>query len=146
MFHTYPDAEVEIPKGLVPNGERSWKWMELGLKTAYLFLTIQAKSDDGEEFIRHFWFSQIDPVIDIAKQSNEHFRIVSLDLFSPGYMNGEEGYCLDPIKEVWQDKNAPHLLRYVLVDGRVFNQFCDDQQHDLKEMDQILAIEKWSPQ
>ena len=43
MLHTYPDAELFIPKGLANNGERVWQWMEFGLCIPYFLATIQVK-------------------------------------------------------------------------------------------------------
>jgi hypothetical protein len=140
MFHTYPDAELSMPIGLAPNGERSWHWMELGIKIAYLFVTAQIETDEGDAFTRHLWFSQIEPVMQIAQQAGKGFHLVRLDVFSPGHMNGGDGYRLDQVKQVWRSRGNPTTLRFLLVDGGILWQRFDDEHTDDDDTELILAI------
>jgi len=139
MFHTYPEAELSIPIGLAPNGERSWYWMELGIMTAYFFVTVQIETDEGDSFTRYLWFSQIDPVMQIAHQLGKRLHLFRLDLFSPGYMNGSDGYRLDQVKQVWRSKSKPTTLRFHMADCGILWQSFDDEPVDDADMEQIVA-------
>jgi hypothetical protein len=139
MFHTYPYAELPLPVGLAPNGERSWYWVELGIKAEYFFATAISESDEGV-FSRHLWFSHIDEVIDMINYSGKHFQLTRLDIFSPGCMNGHGIYQLDQISQVWCDKNMPCNRRYLLVNGNILYDGLNSEQFDDKNMELLLAV------
>jgi hypothetical protein len=139
MFHTYPYAELPLPVGLALNGERSWHWVELGIKSEYFFATAIAESDEGV-FNRHLWFSHINEVIDMINCSGKQFQLTRLDIFSPGHMNGQGTYQLDQISQVWCDKHMPCNKRYLLANGNVLYDAPRSGRADDEYMELLLAV------
>lgn len=120
MFHTFPDAESPIPKGLAQNGERSWLWLEFGLYIPYFLVAIRVESETEKDVIpmtRHLFLTRVDQILDLDTQQNSAMQILSLSLMSPGYMNKGDDYQLAQVKEVWAcEENGGH--KFVLSDGR----------------------------
>lgn len=140
MFHTYPEAELPIPLSLAPNGERAWYWIELGIKTTYFFVTATIQTDEGDEFTRHLWFSEIAPVVEIACQSGTKMHFVRLDLFSPGHVNGGEGYRFDQVRQVWRHKKDGATLCFHLADGTTLWHSFHDESANEQDMELLLAV------
>lgn len=116
MFHTVPEAEFPIPRGLAPNGERSWRWVEFALQIPYFLLSM--RFTEGEyETDRHMILSQLEDILQLAENQGSNFKILELQLLSPGYMNGAEGYRLGKIKEIWSQKDDLHSSVFVMQDG-----------------------------
>lgn len=144
VFHTYPNAEFPIPRALASNGERSWTWMELACCVPYFFATVQFRTTDDQEttYVRHYWLSHIDSVLDLAMQSAElgsECGCVRVDLFSPGYINGKDVYQLDQLKEIWRHRENLNLC-FVLADGRKLSHCISGDESSFDEMELVVSL------
>lgn len=139
MFHTSREAEVFVPRELASEGERIWRFVEMGLQTPY-FLVALRHSLNGDELDRHILFSQWSDVMALAKQQSESFSILSLQLLSPGYMNSSDGYELGRVKEVWVDKTTPLYQLYVMADGsKLVNELAEVDEGN-QDMELVLIL------
>lgn len=130
-----------MPRGLAPDGERSWTWIELTLPTLYCFATVNILPIDDDEtvYVRHLWFTHIDSVIDVVRQAEDpenRWELARLDLFSPGHVNGQGAYKFDQLKEIWCHPEGSRGLRFVLADGRTFffspcGDLCSEEELEL---------------
>lgn len=118
MIHTYQEAECPLPTNLAVPGERAWNWVELFLQQAYFLLTVSVTEDNEEVCSRSFLLCLIHQVMEMSVEfSSQNWKVKRLDLISPGYLRGKEGYSLDKVVEVWRDKNEPNYFRFTLGDG-----------------------------
>ncbi len=120
-------------------GERTWRWVELGLQIPYFLLHVEVTSDEMQ-IARHFVFSELDEVLQSIEVQSNQVEVKELALMSPGYMNGSSGYRLDTIKEIWRDKETGRTFSFILSDGRklAFDLSGDDEQD--REMELLLAL------
>lgn len=120
VFHTHPSAEISIPPGLSPEGERSWSWIEFGLHLPSFLLRIAVDEGDGAEFERSILTADIRAVTHALE--DKETQLLRVDLLSPGYLNGSDGHALDRLAEIWadSDKNSNNL-KFILYDERVFH-------------------------
>lgn len=139
MFYTSPEAEVRVPKPLAPNGERSWRWVELGLQIPYFLLSIQI-SNEETEMVRRLVLGQLQDVLDIASQQSESFQVIDLGLLSPGYMNGSESYQLGTIKEIWGAKETGQPTVFVMADRSKLTFSLGSKEPKEVEMELLLAL------
>ena len=137
MIHTYPEAEMFLPALLAPDGERSWRWVELALQCTFFLVTVSQHSEEGS-FVRRILVSRIDDVTDLVQNGTGDWLVTRVDLMSPGYLCGEDGYSLDRIVEVWRDKTAQHHYSYKLADGSWVDDILDGEK--LRENDPELIM------
>lgn len=113
MFHTHPDAEQSMPPGLLPLGEKSWRWIELSIQIPYYVLSFIVEIE-GEEITLQYMFAHVRDVINLIDTSGATIRNLKVGLLSPGYMNGSDSYQFGQIKQIWQSKDGGRLF---LMDG-----------------------------
>jgi hypothetical protein len=124
---------------LAPNGERSWRWVELALQVPYFLLSVRVSTKDGE-MVRDMVFGQLNDVLNIAAQQSKSLQIHNLGLLSPGYMNGGGCYQLGQVKEIWgaKGKRAPNV--FVMADGVKLHFALGGQKSEEHEMELLLAL------
>lgn len=144
MFRTYKSAEFPMPRGLAPDGERSWTWIELTLPMLYYFATVNIRPIDDEiVYVRHLWFSHIDSILDIVRQAADpenRCELERLDLFSPGHVNEQGAYKLDQLKEIWSHPEGSREFRFVLADGRTLFYSPYGDQGTKEELELVVAL------
>lgn len=82
MFHTHPEAELTLPPGLAPFGQRSWNWVELSLQIPYFFLSVNVETEEGA-FRRHFIFGHLRDALSLITASRDAFNGLEIGLLSP---------------------------------------------------------------
>ncbi|MFZ3041571.1 MAG: hypothetical protein WA108_07225 [Thiobacillus sp.] len=137
MLHTFPDAELPIPSALAPNGERTWSWVELGLKLPYYFVTVLFTDDNDVKLERHLILSDLRTIQELAANPPSHVHLQRVDLLSPGYMNGSSGYQLAQLSEVWQ---ASGEQRFIMADGAEQNLHMDGKRIPKSRFLKILDV------
>lgn len=139
MFYSSATAEVHIPKGLAPNGERSWRWIELGLQVPYFMVSLHTSAEDVD-VVQHLLFGYLRDVLDLAAQQSASFQVQNLDLLSPAYMNGSERYQLGRVKEVWTAKGRGQPNVFVMSDGAKLRFDLSGKPAEDLEMELVLAL------
>ena len=137
MFCTVPNAEQFTPGELVPKGERIWRYVEFQLQVPLFLVAVR---DDHSELTRHFLFSELTDVIELASQQDDKYAIDGVKLLSPAHMNRSGGYELGSLKEIWRDKDVPVNHVFVMSDGSRHKFELVDQRDDEQTLDLVLAI------
>ncbi len=113
MFRTDTDAQIPWPKAL----GMLWQRIELVSKLPYFLVTLhQPEREEDAEFHTTFLFSNIQAVLGVAEEPENTFEVVRVDLLSPDYLNGSNGFKLDQLVEVWLEKQTGGQS-FVLADG-----------------------------
>lgn len=139
MFYSSPEAEVHVPKALAPNGERSWRWVELALQVPYFLLSIVISTKDCE-MVRHLVLGQLSDVLDMAAQQSNSLQILGLGLLSPGYMNGSQHYQMGQVREIWCAKGRGQPTVFVMADGAKLSFALGGETPEGHEMELLLAL------
>lgn len=140
MFHTHPEAEIEVPQGLNAVGERSWRWVELALQIPYLYISVNVDTEDGS-CGRHFLFSQLmDAMSLIADSKNGVFKDLEIGLLSPGYMNGGNFYQFGRVKEIWK-RQGGHEQMFVMSDDAKLYFPPDEVSIQNQDMELIVSLQ-----
>jgi len=144
MFYTTPGSEFPLPLGTRQSGERAWRWMELGVKAPYYFVTGRSSTDEGWTVQRHFWFCELAPLKELACAAvgSGSFQMERVDIFSPGFLNQTGAYRLDRVKEIWQSTEHSSNLRILLVNGEemVLNVTGIDEPDHSESFELVLSI------
>lgn len=134
MLHTYPDAEVTLPKALAPNGERLWHWVELGLNCPYFLLEVLTETEDGP-YTRQIVSADVQMLLHTANTPSENVRLLSVSVLTPAYVNGTDGYAFGRLSELWSaDEESLLDLLFVLDDGRTQRFTLQDQPANIESM------------
>lgn len=137
MFHTYPEAEISLPAQFALDGERSWHWVELALQCSFFLVAVSQQSEEGSS-VRRILVSRIADVIELVRNGSGYLLVTRVDLMSPGYLRGEDGYSLNRIVEVWCDKTGQRHYNYKLADGTWVDDIVDGDK--LRETDLELVM------
>ncbi|GEM_PF-5882183 len=138
MFHTHPEAELTLPPGLAPIGQRSWHWLELSLQIPYFFLSVNMETEEGA-FRRHFLFSQLRDALSLLAASKDVFNDLEIGLLSPGYINGSSSYQLGRVKEIWECRGGYEQM-FVMSDGAKFHFPPDEYGNKDQEMKLVVSL------
>ena len=126
MIITTKMAEIPSPLFLSPNGERHWTHAELELPAQYFLMSVKTQDADGYEIGRTFLISTCELLSDFLANIPEKTTVTAVQFMSPSRLNGTGQYRLDPIHQVWRDRQS-NTLRYILTDG---NELIDDEIDD----------------
>ena len=116
FFNTSDKAEHRLLSSLVPNGTRSWNWVELGLQIPIFLLSLHVIEDENTSYGHHVLYGSLSDLLCAVATQSDKVRIHELQLLSPGYMNGGERYQIGLVKEIWHRKATPNYL-CVMADG-----------------------------
>lgn len=113
MFRTDVKAQVPWPN---VNG-MFWKWVELVAALPHFLVTVhQPETIEDPDFHTTLIFSDIKDVLAIVNEPKNTFEVVRIDLLSPEYLNGSNGFKLGQLSEIWMEKETGKKL-YVFADG-----------------------------
>lgn len=138
MFHTHPEAELTLPPGLAPFGQRSWHWLELPLQIPYFFISINVENEECT-FRRHFLFSQLRDALSLIGASRDVFKNLEIGLLSPGYMNGSNSYQLGQVKEIWECRGGYEQM-FLMSDGAKFHFPPNEDGKKDQEMELVVSL------
>lgn len=116
MFHTLPEAEFPLPRGLAQNGLRAWQWIEFGLCAPHLLVSLDVCTKDGGSLGRTLLFDNLQMLQALVKNPGDDVRIRQVAVLSPDWLNGSGGYQLDEARQVWADEWLA-TGEYVLANG-----------------------------
>lgn len=144
MFETHPNAEFHQPLNLAPGGIRTWSWVELAISIPIFLATLVScewKEDETESIAsRHIWLTHVDQVISLAQDIRASVRLVRLDLLSPAYMNGTDGFRLDQLHQIWRSPDSKLSMLVVLMDGRKLSFNTGKASLEEDKLELVLAI------
>lgn len=140
MFHTYPEAEISLPALLATDGERSWHWVELALQYPFFLVTVSQQTEEEGSFVRRILVSRIDEVIKLVRNGSGYLLVTRVDMMSPGYLRGEDGYSLHRIVEVWRDKTGQLNYSFKLADGTWIDDIFDSDNTRQTNPELIMSL------
>lgn len=138
MFHTQPEAELRLPLGLAPLGERSWHWVELSIQIPYFLLSVNVEIEECT-IRRHYIFSHLRDALGFIAASRDIAKDLEIGLLSPGYMNGSSSYQLGQVKEIWECRGG-HEQMFVMSDGARFHYPSDTDGLKNQEMELVVSL------
>jgi hypothetical protein len=145
MFQTHPQAELRSPFLNGNDGVKTWRSIELTLSKTYFLATVRYFQPEGEVVEREIIFTFLKDVIDEFSGKAENYCLKRLDLMSPGYINGLGRVALDPILEIWGDKDYSSVT-YLLQDGRRLGESRHEKSSDHEDLRILLRVESTADQ
>lgn len=121
MFCTHPDGEMPIPAVFNDRSENWWSYVKLPLFVPYFQLVCGTLAAESDGSAQTFFFPTIDQVLMVL--SDPGTNVSSVQIVSPGYMNGTGIWQIDVLKAVYRGvesrsedlKQYAHV--YVVADG-----------------------------
>ena len=128
MFMTTADAEFRVPKGLSPPGVRMWSYLLQNLHMPWFHVTFQAESSQSMIFATHRqqW---LDLQVEEPRRLRHDPLLRSIQLVSPGWMNGTTEWRMELLKELWVGKNPANeseVCIYVVETGARYRDLTAD--------------------
>ena len=103
----------------MPNGERAWSTIELGLNIPLFLVRFLNKE---HQHTRHLLLSDPHDLLPMAlamKVSNQ--ELLAIGLLSPDYINGSENYQLFWLTSIWRDLGDKRVFKYRCQNGDIMN-------------------------
>lgn len=139
MFHTQAQAELQFRKAYASPGQHTWSYVELAVQIPYLLVSVEQGS--GDDVVgRDFLFGGLKDVVDLVEQQSESFKITTVKLLSPAYMNGSEGYQLGEVKEIWASTNGWKRREFVMSDNSKLKFCLPEGTDERSEMELLIAL------
>lgn len=144
MFETHDVAEVHVPPLLASNGERLWQYVALRLHMPWFYVIYKTTAASQIRSSSILFLQHPEQLIDLQQQAG--IKIEQVELVSPGYMNGEGHWKMEPLREIWKglEPGAPYeheILIYVLDNGdRYANSSVHFNECDLIDHQLVFKI------
>jgi len=106
MFETIDAAEMNMPVGLLGEGQRMWEFVNYRLHMHWFYMLYHTEFDEDSESSDFALFTNEEQIAKMASFS--HVKIIDLYIVSPGYLNGSDRWKMEKIKEIWTSKNKNH--------------------------------------
>ncbi len=147
MFETHDSAELPIPPGLGDPGIRMWSYVVCRLFVPWIHVVRRVNhEEDGEPYALHetLFLTHVEQLLQL--QGDPEVKIVTIDLVSPGHLNGSDRWKLEPLAEIWEgiepgtDVQMAHV--YVLKNGaRYLDSGLASSESELRNLRRLLAFE-----
>lgn len=117
MFITDKEAEHPVMSALIGKGQQVWGYVSLNIAIPWFNLVFELTDEDGHQFHQTVHLTTLNQLLDIK----EIGQIIQLDLVSPGHMNKQGRWQMDPLKEIIEgvepDTEGQKAYVYVLENG-----------------------------
>ena len=131
MFETHVEGEIPLPAEFGYPNVRAWSYVHCHLFAPWLHVVRQVTYQDkggGEPYVLQdmLFLAEVGQLVEL--QAIPQVKIVSVDLMSPGPLNGTGHWKLEPLAEIWEGLvpmgfGPRRAFVYVLEDGR---RYLDD--------------------
>lgn len=121
MFCTHPDGEMTIPEIFDEGEEYWWSYIKLPLFVPYFQVVCGSSLEPSTGCAQTFFFPTIDQVMMIL--ADVTVDVNSVQLVSPGYMNGSGDWQIDKLQsvlrgvEVQSGEETQYAYIYVVASG-----------------------------
>lgn len=116
MFITNRQAEVNGSQAMLEPGHQGWHFVQQQLMSPWFHTTI-ARCEDGLEIHDVVFVDSLQTLTSILELSEIGVQVKSVQLVSPGWLNGAGDWRMDMLLEVARSQDGTSL-RYTLQDGR----------------------------
>lgn len=141
MFCTHIDARIPIPPLFDDESERWWSYVKLPLFVPY-FQLVCCTSCESTSTLQTLFVHSVDQVLEIYR--NPDIDVTSVQLVSPGHLNGTGSWQIDALGAVYQKvESGPegfirNAILYEVADGSRYLDSCSaDVEYDLSEFEVI---------
>lgn len=148
MFCTSPDGEIPIPPVFESDDEYWWSYVKQPLFTPYFIVVC---SDETSERSQTIFLQTVGQLAQVA--SDTAIELETVQLVSPGRMNGTGIWQMDVLEKVFQglEVNEKDHKRYAFVyviagGGRYLESCIANVESDLTELEMILDLSACQPQ
>lgn len=146
MFETHDHAEIPLHLEFRDAGERLWAYVRTRLHVPWLHVVYGlTHEEDGESYtLRETLFlSEAEQLEQLRQQPR--LSLVSVDLMSPGHLNGTGRWQLEPLAEIWEgtvpQTESQRAYVYVLADGRRYaDAALDTPEGELRNKRCVLRL------
>ncbi|WLI13889.1 MULTISPECIES: hypothetical protein [Pseudomonas] len=136
MFITNRQAEVKGSQALLEPGHQGWHFVQQHLMSPWFHTTI-VRCEDGLEIHDVVFVDSLQALTSILELTEAGVQVRSVQLVSPGWLNGTGDWRMDTLLEVAQSQDGTSL-RYTLHDGRHF--YFPEAQPDASEKYSVLVF------
>ena len=142
MFETIDAAEMNMPAGLLGEGQRMWQFVNYRLHMHWFYMLYHTEFDEDSASSDFALFTNEEQIIEMA--SFDHVKIIDLYIVSPGHLNGSHCWKMEKLKEIWTSKirnseSSSEGMIYVLQDNNEYKHpVYSDNSNDLIK-DKILV-------
>lgn len=112
MFLTHESDRVHIPQGLLQTGESGWTMMRLAIEAPWFVVELQPNTDGVEGYRGTVFVTRLSTLEELMKACR--IWVVSLQVVTPGYVNGTGTWSIDTVEQIWQRQG--HAI-YLLTNG-----------------------------
>ena len=102
MFETIDAAEMNMPVGLLGEGQRMWQFVNLRLHVQWFYMLYETEFEKGSFSSDYALLTDERQIAEMS--SFEHVKIIELYIVSPGHLNGSDCSKMEKIKEIWTAK------------------------------------------
>ena len=102
MFETIDAAEMNMPVGLLGEGQRMWQFVNYRLHMHWFYMLYQ--TDFAKDSVSSD-FALLTDERQIAEMSSfDHVKLIDVYIVSPGHLNGSDCWKMEKLKEIWTAK------------------------------------------
>lgn len=116
MFITNRQAEVKGSNIMLEPGHQGWHFVQPHLMSPWFHTTI-ARFEDGLEIRDVVFVDSLQSLTSILELAEAGVQVKSVQLVSPGWLNGAGDWRMEVLMEVAQSRDGTSL-RFTLQDGR----------------------------
>lgn len=151
MFETHIEGEIPLPTGIDHPDVRAWSYVHCRLFAPWLHVVREVTyrdEPDGERGVLQDMLFLAEVAHLMQLQIMPRVRILSVDLMSPGPLNGTGHWKLEPLAEIWEGlvpmRYEPlRAFVYVLEDGRRYvDAPLDIPESELIEKQRVFKLGK----
>lgn len=126
MFITNRQAEVNDSHIMLEPGHQGWHFVQQQIMSPWFHTTI-ARCEDGFEILDVVFLDSLQALTSILGLMEMGAQVKSVQLVSPGWLNGAGDWRMETLREVAQNQDGTSI-RYTLLDGRHY--YYPDTQPD----------------
>ncbi len=138
MFITHRKAEVRGSLALLEPDHQGWHFVQQHLMSPWFHTTI-SRYEEGLELQDVVFVDNLQGLISILELREIGQQVKSVQLVSPGWLNGAGDWRMEMLVEVSQSQDGTSL-RYTLQDGRHY--YFPETKPDISEVYSVPIYKK----
>ena len=142
MFETIDAAEMEMPMGLLNEGQRVWQFVNYRLHMHWFYMLYKTEFEGDSMSSDFALFTSEDQIVEMS--SFDHVEIIDIYFVSPGHLNGSDHWKMEKLKEIWtskikNDKSGINGMIYVLQDDKEYRRHAYNDKTEELIKDKLLV-------
>ena len=142
MFETIDAAELNMPMGLLAEGQRAWQFVNYRLHMHWFYMLYKTEFEGDSMSSDFALLTSEDQIVEMA--SFDHVEIIDIYFVSPGHLNGSDRWKMEKLKEIWtskikNDKSGINGMIYVLQDDKEYRRHAYNDKTEELIKDKLLV-------